>query len=63
MDGTGHPEPAATLIRLIQTAKANHHDVYIFGRVYTGGDLGIHDIHMNQGSSRLLRKQRSGRPQ
>jgi len=51
MDGSGHPEPTATLVRLFQQAKANRSDVYVFGRTYKGGDLGIHDVHMNQGSS------------
>ena len=51
MDGSGNPEPTATLVRLLQQARANQADVYIFGRTYTGGDLGIHDVHMNQGSS------------
>ena len=51
MDGSHNPEPTATLMRLLQKAKATHADVYIFGRAYTGGDHGIHDVRMNQGSS------------
>jgi uncharacterized protein YukJ len=51
MDGSGNGEPAATLARLLQQARASQADVYIFGRTYQGGDLGIHDVHMNQGSS------------
>ena len=51
MDGSDFPEPVATLKRLLQKAFAQKSDVYVFGRTYTGGDLGIHDVHMNQGSS------------
>jgi uncharacterized protein YukJ len=51
MDGSGEGEPAATLARLFRQANASQLDVYIFGRTYRGGDLGIHDVHMNQGSS------------
>lgn len=51
MDGSESPEPAATLMRLLRQAKASQADTYIFGRTFTSGDLGIHDIHMNQGSS------------
>lgn len=50
LDGTLHPEPVASLLRLLQAAHTNHYDVYIFGRTYTSG-LGMHDVHMNQGSS------------
>jgi uncharacterized protein YukJ len=50
MDGSDQVEPAATLKRLLQNAHTHGWDVYIFGRTYTGGDLGIHDVHMNQGS-------------
>jgi uncharacterized protein YukJ len=51
MDGSDQTEPAATLKRLLQNARTNGWDVYIFGRTYKGGDLGTHDIHMNQGST------------
>ena len=51
MDGSTHPEPVASLLRLLQQAHTKKADVYIFGRAYTGGDLGVHDVHMNQGSS------------
>jgi uncharacterized protein YukJ len=50
MDGTEHPEPVASLKRLLQRAKAAMADVFIFGRTYTMGGSGIHDVHMNQGS-------------
>lgn len=51
MDGSGSPEPVATLKRLLEKARSAAADVYIFGRTYAPPDLGIHDIHMNQGSS------------
>jgi uncharacterized protein YukJ len=51
MDGSGQGEPAASLTRLLRQARAGEADVYIFGRTYRGGDRGIHDVHMNQGSS------------
>jgi uncharacterized protein YukJ len=50
MDGSDQPEPVATLQRLLQNAFDQKADVYIFGRTYTTGGNGIHDIHMNQGS-------------
>jgi uncharacterized protein YukJ len=51
MDGTDLPEPAATLKRLLHSAFKTSADVYIFGRTYAPPDRGIHDVHMNQGSS------------
>lgn len=51
MDGSGSPEPVASLQRLLVKAHAAQADVYVFGRFYTGGDSGIHDTHMNQGST------------
>jgi uncharacterized protein YukJ len=50
MDGTDGPDPAASVKRLIVRARSENLDVYIFGRFYKEGD-GIHDIHMNQGST------------
>jgi uncharacterized protein YukJ len=50
MDGTEHPEPVASLKRLLLRAKTENANVYIFGRTYPTGDRGIHDVHMNQGS-------------
>ena len=50
MDGTDEPDPARSVKRLISRAKAEELDVYVFGRFYTDGD-GIHDVHMNQGST------------
>jgi uncharacterized protein YukJ len=51
MDGSESPEPLAALKRLLQRAQGENADVYIFGRSYTDGGLGIHDVHMNQGST------------
>lgn len=51
MDGSDIPEPVASLKRLLQKAKTAAADVYVFGRTFTPPDKGIHDIHMNQGSS------------
>jgi hypothetical protein len=51
MDGSDFPEPVASLKRLLHTAHARGAEVYIFGRTYTSGGSGIHDVHMNQGSS------------
>jgi uncharacterized protein YukJ len=50
MDGSELAEPVASLLRLFENARAKNADVYIFGRKYTTG-LGIHDVHMNQGST------------
>ncbi len=51
MDGSADVEPAASLVRLLTRAQGEGRDIYLFGRFYTGGDLGIHDTHMNQGST------------
>jgi len=51
MDGTDIPEPVATLKRLLHKAFKTSADVYVFGRTYAPPDNGIHDVHMNQGSS------------
>lgn len=51
MDGSSQTEPAASLKRLVTRAYQNKFDIYIFGRFYKEGD-GIHDTHMNQGSSK-----------
>ncbi|HLG80819.1 MAG TPA: DUF2278 family protein [Bradyrhizobium sp.] len=51
MDGSDQVEPAATLKRLLSRAHAEKRDVYVFGRFYTDGSNGIHDIHLNQGST------------
>jgi uncharacterized protein YukJ len=51
MDGGTDREPYASLARLLSKARATNADVYVFGRTYEGGDVGIHDVHMNQGST------------
>jgi hypothetical protein len=51
MDGSEDPEPVRTLKRLLLKARSAQADVYIFGRTYTTGGPGIHDVHMNQGST------------
>lgn len=50
MDGSDQVEPVASLLRLLRKAMSTHATVYIFGRKYVDGD-GIHDVHMNQGST------------
>jgi len=50
MDGSLEVEPVASLLRLLRVAHSSQSDVWVFGRKYTDGD-GIHDVHMNQGSS------------
>jgi uncharacterized protein YukJ len=51
MSSTTTFQPVASLEAAFdQAVKTNAH-VYAFGRTYTGGDAGIHDIHMNQGST------------
>jgi hypothetical protein len=56
MDGSEESEPIPSLERLLRSARQNKSDIWIFGRRYDSGD-GIHDIHMNQGSSgRFLNK-------
>jgi uncharacterized protein YukJ len=51
MDGSPDKEPYRSLARLLSNASENRWPVYVFGRFYTGGDLGLHDVHMNQGST------------
>ena len=50
MDGSDQAEPIPSILRLVKQAMDNRSPVYIFGRRYTDGN-GIHDTHMNQGSS------------
>lgn len=50
MDGTVHPEPIPSVLRLVDAAHQQNLDLYVFGRTYVEGN-GIHDTHMNQGSS------------
>lgn len=51
MDGTMFPEPVASLNRLLEKAMNQKLDVYVFGRFYDSNN-GIHDTHMNQGSTK-----------
>ncbi len=51
IDGSEVVEPAASLKRLLVHAQRNSLDVYVFGRFYTKDGAGIHDTHMNQGST------------
>jgi uncharacterized protein YukJ len=51
MDGSDVVEPAASLKRLLVRARRNGLDVYVFGRFYKDSSAGIHDTHMNQGST------------
>ncbi len=50
MDGSNLVEPIASLTRLLVRAQQQGASVYVFGRFYTEGN-GIHDTHMNQGST------------
>ena len=52
MDGADDDgaEPAASLERLLNSAREHGFDVCLFGRFYQDGGFGIHDVHMNQGS-------------
>jgi uncharacterized protein YukJ len=51
MDGSEDKEPYRSLSRLLQKAVVSGWTTYVFGRFYTDGANGIHDIHMNQGST------------
>lgn len=50
MDGSETLQPVASLLQLLEKAQSANADVYVFGRTYTTGGPGIHDVHMNQGS-------------
>ena len=50
MDGSLEVEPVASLLRVLRKAHSQGSDVWVFGRKYIDGD-GIHDVHMNQGST------------
>jgi uncharacterized protein YukJ len=51
MDGTDHPEPVASLKRLLEKVRQSNANIYVFGRFYAEGN-GVHDTHMNQGSTK-----------
>lgn len=50
MDGSEMAEPIPSVMRLVNRARSGNLDLFVFGRTYTEGH-GIHDTHMNQGSS------------
>ena len=50
MDGSLNSSPVDKLKALLDKAHSLDLDVYIFGREYNTSD-GIHDVHMNQGST------------
>jgi len=50
LDGGADKQPVASLQPLLDRAYEDQSDVYIFGRFFDDGN-GIHDVHMNQGSS------------
>jgi uncharacterized protein YukJ len=51
MDGSADREPYRSLSKLLTNAQKSKWQVYVFGRLYTDGSNGLHDIHMNQGST------------
>jgi uncharacterized protein YukJ len=51
MDGSKDREPYVTLARLLDNAYSNGWTVYFIGRFYVPEGNGVHDIHMNQGST------------
>ena len=51
MDGSQVVEPVASLLRLFGNSRNSAAYVYLFGRSYADNTLGVHDVHMNQGSS------------
>jgi Uncharacterized conserved protein (DUF2278) len=51
MDGSERTEPYASLRQMFERAQAAQADTYVFGRFYPEGD-GIHDAHMNRGSTK-----------
>lgn len=55
MDGTEQAEPIPTLLRLFNQALHANAPIYVFGRRFRNRDgslgPGIHDTHMNQGST------------
>ena len=54
MDGSQHAEPIPTMMRLMETAHTQGLDAYVFGHMFDDNGRGIHDIHMNQGSTGSL---------
>ena len=54
MDGTAQPEPIPSVIRLLDAANQGQTDTYVFGHMYDDTAIGMHDVHMNQGSTGTL---------
>jgi uncharacterized protein YukJ len=54
MDGSDQAEPIPTMTRLLETARQQGLDTYLFGHTFDDNGRGIHDIHMNQGSTGSL---------
>lgn len=50
LDGSEDKQPVADLKSVLENAFVNKADIYAFGRFYTQGSHGVHDVHMNQGS-------------
>ncbi len=50
LDGGEGQQPVADLKELLEKARGEEADVYVFGRFYTKDGKGLHDVHMNQGS-------------
>ncbi|WP_323121009.1 DUF2278 family protein [Burkholderia alba] len=59
MDGSEQPEPIPSVMRLVTAAQQQGLDLYVFGRRYAEGN-GIHDTHMNQGSTGVHFQHRAG---
>ena len=50
LDGSEGQQPVADLKERLERALDEEADIYVFGRFYTHGGNGMHDVHMNQGS-------------
>jgi uncharacterized protein YukJ len=53
IDGSDQAEPTPTLTRLLERARQEGAATYVFGHKFVDG-VGIHDVHMNQGSTGSL---------
>jgi uncharacterized protein YukJ len=54
MDGSADPQPIPSVISLLEAASQEQADVYVFGHMFDDNGIGMHDIHMNQGSTGTL---------
>jgi uncharacterized protein YukJ len=61
MDGSDQIDPAGTMKRLLLSAHSAGWTVYAYGRFYDDGN-GVHDIHMNQGSTGATFRNNGGEP-